>query len=327
MLSLLVLSACARGCAITCSEPEFRMVSGSGWDVSVVGTVEAPGGQVRWTGLWAPPPAAAFEHPPPGQFVTSRQGIRLLAIPINLGTPSTLRIAYTVSTTTRRLEPLAQGQVSIVSAPQPSTTDLGTPAYCDYESHDFQSWIQSCGLTRRKDEDGIAFAKRILLKLREARRYDASSNDKVGLDQVVNAKALACDGLSNLYVGVLRSAGIPSHVVCGMLFDPSKGGTQNHSMAEFFEHGIGWIPVEVAGAVADNKGEVDLYFGVDDGTFIAHHTGLSVTVPQEQGRDLELRSAAYLQFSGWSDSGMSAPAPSQHFSVKARKHATTCARP
>ena len=53
------------------------------------------------------------------------------------------------------------------------------------------------------------------------------------------------------------------------LFRRHADDEKHHVKAEFFAHGIGWVPVNAAGAVGDTAGGDFAFFGNDPGDFIA----------------------------------------------------------
>ena len=104
-----------------------------------------------------------------------------------------------------------------------------------------------------------------------------------------------------LYCALLRSAGVPSLPVAGVLVN--RGSTANHYWAEFWVDGFGWIPVDPAmgaGAVpapANIREEREkFYFGNLDSQRIAFSrgfTGISPMTPK--GRTVSLERSYALQ--------------------------------
>jgi transglutaminase-like putative cysteine protease len=92
-----------------------------------------------------------------------------------------------------------------------------------------------------------------------------------------------CTDLQSLFIGMARAAGIPARLAVGFsLPEGQKQGTipGDHSWAEFYVVGVGWIPVDVWQASQD-PGRRDDFFGALD----AHRVMISM------GRDLALTPA------------------------------------
>jgi hypothetical protein len=88
-----------------------------------------------------------------------------------------------------------------------------------------------------------------------------------------------CGGLSQLLVTILRGNDIPAHTLVGRWAQSSDAKElvgnlpyyQTHVKAEFFLAGIGWVPVDIASALHDKKGDGLSCFGHDPGNFLTMH--------------------------------------------------------
>jgi transglutaminase-like putative cysteine protease len=103
-----------------------------------------------------------------------------------------------------------------------------------------------------------------------------------------------CAEFDSLFVSMARAAGIPARLQIGFSL---PGGEQeglvssDHSWAEFYANGVGWIPVDLSQASQD-PGNRDNYFGAIDGRRVVISTGHDL----EDGLDRQsasLNSVAY----------------------------------
>jgi len=62
---------------------------------------------------------------------------------------------------------------------------------------------------------------------------------------VLKNKKGVCDELTNLYISMLRSIGIPSRFISGQVYTSDEGKFGNHGWAEVYFPQIGWVPVDV----------------------------------------------------------------------------------
>jgi hypothetical protein len=80
--------------------------------------------------------------------------------------------------------------------------------------------------------------------------------------------------LSALFTGVMRANGIPARLLGGRWASSQKPGNKTgeygnwHVKAEFFAHGVGWVPVDGSSALSDPDGE-NTFFGHDRGDHVA----------------------------------------------------------
>jgi transglutaminase-like putative cysteine protease len=75
-----------------------------------------------------------------------------------------------------------------------------------------------------------------------------------------------CDELSNLYVSLLRAAGIPSRYVTGYEVERNPDEYVGHRWVEFFDGE--WVPVEVSGSGWRLNADADMNFGVHGPEFV-----------------------------------------------------------
>lgn len=62
---------------------------------------------------------------------------------------------------------------------------------------------------------------------------------------VLKSKEGVCDEITNLFISLLRSLGIPARFVSGMVYTNLGGEFGNHGWAEVYFPGYGWIPYDV----------------------------------------------------------------------------------
>ncbi len=62
---------------------------------------------------------------------------------------------------------------------------------------------------------------------------------------VLQNKRGVCDELTNLFISMLRSLGIPARFVSGVVYTNQDGNFGNHGWAEVYFPGTGWVPFDV----------------------------------------------------------------------------------
>ena len=83
----------------------------------------------------------------------------------------------------------------------------------------------------------------------------------------------------------MRSAGVPARLDAGRWAMPgtsSNGLNAVHVKSEFYAAGIGWVPIEMSGAVSDKTGDPSLYFGRDTGQFLTMSVNTDYIIDAEQ---------------------------------------------
>src|SRR5262249_39754098 len=147
---------------------------------------------------------------------------------------------------------------------EPSAAELDhykSAAPLDYRAARFQEWLGEAGLRRGPAEGDMAFARRAFLYLKRHFHYEYYHE---GMDQTppgrCRARRSACAGRSRLFVSVRRANRVAAREAVGRMAQSQEarptGGTeyQDHVQAEFFIADVGWIPVDMTGAVADPGG-------------------------------------------------------------------------
>lgn len=167
----------------------------------------------------------------------------------------------------------------------------------EYDTGHFRKWMADKSLTRGKAERDADFALRVLEFIRRNFEYkipDAKEmQDQIAslhtdeLGYYISEKAAECWGLSSVYTSVLRANGIPCRQMSGFLIDPAaRWRGDHHVRAEVHMEGIGWILVEVAGAVTAKKQPLLAFFGHpgDDMVLINQGVNYRLAGPREPGR-------------------------------------------
>ena len=163
---------------------------------------------------------------------------------------------------------------------------LPTPDF-DYRDKQVHAWAVKSGVGNRESDEGeIAFARRVFQAVARGFLYEYRMDQDRSASQVCRAGKSDCLGLSNLFVAVLRSQGIPARTLVGRWAVSARPGdkigeiinVQQHVKAEFFAQGVGWVPVDVSSAVQHDMSQMKLqYFGSDRGDFITLHLDSEVT--------------------------------------------------
>jgi hypothetical protein len=153
----------------------------------------------------------------------------------------------------------------------PSTT-------IDFDSEPFKHWMDDHNLHRQQSESDIKFAWRVFSFIRHSYAYKFRANQDRHASSLCKTGSTDCGGLSFLFTAVIRANNIPARCLIGKLArsdtdkDKSAACTAScHVKSEFFAKDIGWIPVEMSGAVSHKDADPLLFFGRDKGDLITFH--------------------------------------------------------
>lgn len=159
-------------------------------------------------------------------------------------------------------------RVSPLGARERNAYLAATPTL-DWDAPAFQAYLDAEGLRRWPGEADWAFGERIYAHLLATKRYDGP----VGRPSEVCARAGSdCGGLAMLYAGILRASGVPARTLWGrwaLSEEPDYG--QWHVKAEFWAEHVGWVPVELAGALTWDLDDPLALLGTDGGDFVTFH--------------------------------------------------------
>jgi hypothetical protein len=155
---------------------------------------------------------------------------------------------------------------------------LGSSAQYDFHAERFQSWLNTQALRRRKDEDAIAFGRRVFQVIMDNFTYRYEREMDREASKVCQSESADCGGLSILFVSALRGNGVPARILAGRWaksLDKGEklGGApylQTHVKAEFWADHVGWVPVDLSQAVKQKNSKL-WFFGRDEGDFLVFH--------------------------------------------------------
>ena len=123
-----------------------------------------------------------------------------------------------------------------------------------------------------------------------------------------------CTDFHSLFIGMMRSAGIPARFEIG--FPLPEGKTEGeipgyHCWAEFYLNGAGWIPVDASEAWK-NPAKRDYFFGAHDDNRVFFTYGRDIVLsPQQQGAPLNYFIYPYAEADGQPVKGLAS-----HFSFR-----------
>lgn len=147
----------------------------------------------------------------------------------------------------------------------------------NFNSSEFQTWLERYQLRRQAGESDMDFAWRTFETIRALYEYHWESQMDRHLSVLCKRTGTDCGGLSYLFVGTLRANGVPARALIGRWAQSSDrvedGSTYGkcHVKSEFFAPGIGFVPVEMSQAVSNKYRNASAYFGNDDGCFLTFH--------------------------------------------------------
>ncbi|HET7105710.1 MAG TPA: transglutaminase-like domain-containing protein [Candidatus Acidoferrum sp.] len=140
---------------------------------------------------------------------------------------------------------------------------------------------QTAGIT-----DPLQKARHIYDYVVATMRYDKSGEGWGRGDAIwaCTAKRGNCTDFHSLFIGMMRSAGIPARFEIG--FPLPEGKTEGdipgyHCWAEFYINGIGWIPVDASEAWK-NPAKRDYFFGAHDDNRVFFTYGRDLVLSPEQ---------------------------------------------
>jgi hypothetical protein len=200
-----------------------------------------------------------------------------------LRTAIPIRITYEATLHSRRLVPAVPG-ASVPKAPELDPRErqaaLGSADPFDYRSPQFRGWILSSGLLRKEGEPDIELARRVFTLIRKEFRWDGSPKAPLRASTLSGTKRGDCGGLAIVFVSAMRFNGVPARTLWGRWATTAEPGAtlagkpfrQTHVKAEFFVHGLGWVPSDLSSAILHDRSPDGLmYFGNDLGDFITFH--------------------------------------------------------
>ncbi len=184
-----------------------------------------------------------------------------------------VRAVLTIEATlmSRHLLPLSPGQ------PPPTVKELSPESVknytawsltLDFNKPEFQNWMNASGLRRNNGESDMDYAHRAFAYIKHHFTYLWPTPAHTGAETCAAGKS-DCGGLSSLFASLMRANAVPARLLGGRWAASQKGDdSKTHVKAEFFAHGVGWVPVDASGAVGDTGGSDFACFGNDAGDFV-----------------------------------------------------------
>ena len=180
----------------------------------------------------------------------------------------------------------------------------------DFDSPEFQHWLDAAKLRPADNESELDFAARVFKWLRANSSYEYKPDMDRQASHVCATLKSDCDGLSAVFCCVLRANDIPARMLTGRWAKSSKPGQhedqmeyfQEHVQAEFFAQGVGWVPADLTRHIAFDHSLKPLFwgtyldsFGQDEGDFfVLYLDGAFVVEPSSAGRqEVYLQNIAY----------------------------------
>lgn len=190
-----------------------------------------------------------------------------------------MRTTYLLSCSGRELkagapkvppEPLTDAARKMYTAPSETV---------NFNSPEFRAWLQANHLVKTTGERDIEFAWRVFSRIRKQYSYNYDSKQDRHISVLCGKDSTDCGGLSWLLVGALRANGIPARSLIGRWLkkdaepdSANNGFGQCHVKSEFYANGIGWVPMEMSGAVSSKTADPMTFFGKVDSNFVVLHT-------------------------------------------------------
>ncbi len=144
----------------------------------------------------------------------------------------------------------------------------------NFKDPTFQQFLQANHLIKAASQRELDFAWQAFQKIRDLYSYKYDADQDRHASAICQDRATDCGGLAWLFEAVLRANGVPARSLIGRWADahPSKQPLQGaHVKSEFYADGVGWVPVELSGAVSSKSSPGENYFGQDSGHFLTLH--------------------------------------------------------
>jgi len=184
--------------------------------------------------------------------------------------------------------PVKLGKTSptLTEAERTAFTEVGP--YYEHDSEPFRAWMKANDLLKKKKENDVQFALRLLSFMRTVFRYKIFDEEYMRakikergageLEFFITERSGECWALSRIYTCVLRANGIPSRQVSGRMLDGA-----HHVRAEVFLPNIGWRHVELAGSITNKTANLVDFFGRSGGDMVVMNEGINFSLPGPKG--------------------------------------------
>ncbi|MFH1514268.1 MAG: transglutaminase-like domain-containing protein [bacterium] len=132
-------------------------------------------------------------------------------------------------------------------------------------------------------------------------RYDESglSTSKGDAWQTWQNRSGSSTDIHSMFIGETRSVDIPSRLVAGITVPIGSKGEISlyHTWAEFYDPGLGWLPVDIADAI--NKPDYrDSYFGGLDANRIEFTIGRDIPIPGAGSKPVNISFYPHVEVNG-----------------------------
>jgi hypothetical protein len=201
----------------------------------------------------------------------------------DLETKVTFIATYEAQLQTRKLVPLPEGMKPPKVAPlsaEERKLYLAKTEFINYDGDGFKAWLKDNNLKRAAGEADVDYGKRIFEFIVKNFQYDYQPKmDRLAASVCKDGKG-DCGGLSIVFAAAMRGHGIPARLRVGRWAKSANAGEgingipyrQQHSWAEFYCQGIGWVPADPAvGVLFEKQGTSMEWFGYDHGMFLTLH--------------------------------------------------------
>src|SRR5262249_24619132 len=197
-----------------------------------------------------------------------------------------IKVKYTATLLARKLVPGKVSTTVALSGAEEKAALAKTPLG-DFNSPEFQKWLDVNKLRRASADDDVDFACRVFLAITKAYLYEFQLNQDRRVSKLCTAKGTDCGGMALLFASTLRANNIPARVLAGRWAQSANPNEkvgdvpyyQWHVKAEFFARGVGWGPVDPASAKLHDKSKEGLrYFGNDAGDFLTMHVDTDLLI-------------------------------------------------
>lgn len=250
---------------------------------------------------------------PAGGVVKEKATGRNLVVARLPGSPEgrTVTVRYQATLMARKLVRAGDGpaeRVAPLSAAERKRW-LAASRHVDHGDAEFRRWLEAARLLRGKDEDDVAFARRVYRHLLTAYRYEILPDQDHRVSRLCRAGKTDCAGLSTLFVSTLRANGVPArHLVGHNAVSGRRGAAtatldmQYHVRAEFFADSVGWVPVDLTLGLQTPG---DAHFGNDAGDHLTQHLDSDLVMDLKLFRGARPVELSFLQGIGhwWAGEG------------------------
>ena len=199
------------------------------------------------------------------------------------GGRGTLRLSMlyqaTLVETTLEKGPASEAVKELTPAERSRYTSPGTSL--NFTDPRFTEWKARSRLARRGGEGELDYAYRVFCWIIQHAHYAKTYGIFAATDPLSSPSLeAACGGLSALFAATMRSEGLPARLLFGRYALPATPeeakarffGSMIHVKSEVYLAGIGWVPVEVPGALnCRSERETYQFFGYDKGEFLTLH--------------------------------------------------------